>query len=128
MAQNEHTARLLLPQEPLGRFAVNKRHRTKHISRHRNNIGMLGNHCETESAYQGQVWEKRQYQGEGHPMIKVIILGCAICAGAGGTLVWMKSGGDAVTYARASMSPISIQQMHSNAHMDGLPIQSFDAH
>jgi len=61
-------------------------------------------------------------------MIKVIILGCAICAGAGGTLVWMKSGSNAVTYAKASVSPVSIQDMHSNAHMDGLPIQSFDAH
>jgi hypothetical protein len=29
---------------------------------------------------------------------------------------------------KAAMFPISIQDMHSNAHMEGLPIQNFQSH
>jgi hypothetical protein len=61
-------------------------------------------------------------------MIKAIILGCAICAGAGGTVLWVKSGSNAAASSAALVSPISIQEMHSNAHMDGLPVQTFQAH
>jgi uncharacterized membrane protein len=60
-------------------------------------------------------------------MLKAIILGCAICAGAGGTVVWVKSGGNAAADATATttgtLAPMSIQQLHSNAHMDSLPVQ-----
>jgi hypothetical protein len=59
-------------------------------------------------------------------MLKAIILGCALCAGAGGTVLWVKSGGQAtanVTAVTASVSPMSIQELHSKAHLDGLPIQ-----
>ena len=59
-------------------------------------------------------------------MLKAIILGCAICAGAGGTVVWVKSGSHAtanVTAVTAAVSPMSIQELHSNAHLDNLPIQ-----
>jgi hypothetical protein len=61
-------------------------------------------------------------------MLKAIILGCAICAGAGGTVLWVNSGGNAVAGSTAVVSPISIQEMHSNAHLDGLPVQSFQPH
>ena len=60
------------------------------------------------------------------PMLKAIILGCAICAGVGGTVVWVKSGGNAEatpTAAAASLAPMSIQQLHSNVHNNSLPIQ-----
>jgi hypothetical protein len=60
------------------------------------------------------------------PMLKAIILGCALCAGAGGTVLWVKAGGNGtanVTAATAAVSPISIQELHSNAHLDNLPIQ-----
>jgi len=60
------------------------------------------------------------------PMIKAIILGCAICAGAGGTVLWVKPGGQAkanVTAVTATVSPMSIQELHVNAHLDNLPIQ-----
>ena len=60
-------------------------------------------------------------------MFKAIILGCTICAGAGGTAIWVKSGGNAAANSNGtpatSVSPISIQEMHSNAHLDGLPVQ-----
>ena len=59
-------------------------------------------------------------------MLKAIILGCAICAGAGGTVVWVKAGGKDtanVTAVTATVSPMSIQELHSNAHLDNLPIQ-----
>ena len=52
---------------------------------------------------------------------------CAICAGAGGTVLCVKSGGnaaeDATATTAAAVSPVSIQELHSNAHMDALPIQ-----
>ena len=56
-------------------------------------------------------------------MFKAIILGCAICAGGGGTVVLVKSGGNAAASSAAAVSAISIQEMHSNAHLDGLPVQ-----
>jgi hypothetical protein len=61
-------------------------------------------------------------------MLKVIILGCAICAGAGGTAFWMQSGSKATADPVGTVSLISIQDMHANAHLDNLPIQTFDAH
>jgi hypothetical protein len=61
-------------------------------------------------------------------MIKAIILGCAICGGAGGTLVWLKSGSDAAQSGIARVSPNSIQDMQSAAHMKDMPTQAFDAY
>jgi hypothetical protein len=61
-------------------------------------------------------------------MLKAIILGCAICAGTGGTVLWVKSGGYAVAGPAAHESVLSFQEMHSNAHLDSLPIQSFETH
>jgi hypothetical protein len=62
-------------------------------------------------------------------MLKAIIIGCAICAGAGGTALWMKSGSNnAEASSAALVSPISIQQMHSNAHLEGLPVQTYQPH
>ncbi len=61
-------------------------------------------------------------------MLKAIILGSAICAGAGGTVLWVKSGSNAEAKSAALVSLISIQEMHSNAHMDGLPVQAFQRH
>jgi hypothetical protein len=60
-------------------------------------------------------------------MLKAIILACAICAGAGGTVLWVKSGGNAAANATATRVPavatMSVQELHSNAHLDNLPIQ-----
>jgi hypothetical protein len=62
-------------------------------------------------------------------MLKAIIIGCAICAGAGGTALWMKSdSSNTVASSAALLSPISIQQMHSDAHLDGLPVQTYQPH
>jgi len=61
-------------------------------------------------------------------MFKAIILGCAVCAGAGGTVLWVKSSGNAAANSTAVVSPISIQEMHSNARMDSLPVQAFQPH
>jgi hypothetical protein len=64
-------------------------------------------------------------------MLKAIVLGCAICAGAGGTAIWVKSGGNGAANAngtpQTAASAMSIQELHINAHLDGLPIQVFDA-
>jgi hypothetical protein len=61
-------------------------------------------------------------------MLKAIILGCAICAGAGGTVVWMKSASNAASGSAAVVSPISIQEMHTRVDMDGLPVQTYQPH
>jgi hypothetical protein len=60
-------------------------------------------------------------------MFKAVILGCAICA-TGATVLWVKSGGNAAANSAAVVSPISIQEMHSNARMDSLPVQAFQPH
>jgi hypothetical protein len=60
------------------------------------------------------------------PMLKAIILGCALCAGASGTVLWVKAGANDtanLTAVTATVSPMSIQELHSNAHLDNLPIQ-----
>jgi hypothetical protein len=58
-------------------------------------------------------------------MFKAIILGCALCAGAGGTALLVKAGGStaASSNGAATASVISIQEMHTSARMDGLAVQ-----
>ena len=67
-------------------------------------------------------------------MFKAIVIGCAICAGAGATAYWVKSTGNAAAHssvndqrgqpARADSSMRSVfQELHSRPHQDGLPIQ-----
>jgi hypothetical protein len=66
-------------------------------------------------------------------MLKAIIIGCAICAGAGATTLWVKSSDGAAARslvsprgqpARADSSMLSVfQDLHSRAHQDGLPVQ-----
>ena len=52
-------------------------------------------------------------------MLKTTILVCAICAGAGGTVVWVKSEAPALEAATASMP--SIQELHLKANAASLP-------
>jgi hypothetical protein len=57
-------------------------------------------------------------------MLKAAIVACAICAGAGGTVLWVKSGGATAVrspVAAGSLMP-SIQEMHINAHLENLPV------
>jgi hypothetical protein len=61
-------------------------------------------------------------------MLKAIILGCAICIGTSGTVVLVKTGGNADAHSPGSGAALSIQEMHSLAHLDGLPVQTFQAY
>jgi hypothetical protein len=65
-------------------------------------------------------------------MFKAIVIGCAICAGAGATAYWVKSPKNAAAqstvgqrerpaHADANMLPVFLE-LHSRAHQDGLPI------
>jgi len=66
-------------------------------------------------------------------MFKAIVIGCAICAGAGATAYWAKSPSNAAAQsslkqraqpARADSNMLSVfQELHSRAHQDGLPVQ-----
>ena len=66
-------------------------------------------------------------------MFKAIVIGCAICAGAGVTAYWAKSPnngaaqstiGQSAQPARADSNMLPVfQELHSRAHQDGLPIQ-----
>ena len=67
------------------------------------------------------------------PMFKAIVIGCAICAGAGATAYWVRSPNNAAAqstigpserpaHADSSMRSV-FQELHSRAHQDGLPIQ-----
>jgi hypothetical protein len=58
-------------------------------------------------------------------MLKAIILSCTFCAGTGGAVLWLTSGSNALAQSAAYAGGLSIQEMHANAHMDGLPIQTF---
>jgi hypothetical protein len=66
-------------------------------------------------------------------MLKAIIIGCAMCAGAGATAYWVTSSDNAAAQSTAnpkvkpavadsSMQSV-IRGLHSTAHQDGLPIQ-----
>jgi hypothetical protein len=66
-------------------------------------------------------------------MFKAIVIGCAICAGAGATAYWVKSTNNAAAqasvgqraqpaHADSSMRSV-FQELHSKAHQDGLPVQ-----
>jgi hypothetical protein len=57
-------------------------------------------------------------------MLKIIILSCAICAG--GALVWVEAGHETANSQETkttAVSPISVQDMHANVRLQGLPIQ-----
>ena len=56
-------------------------------------------------------------------MLKVGIIVCALCTGAGGTVWWVKS--DARSKegtAPAVRSMPSFQELHANAHLEYLPV------
>jgi hypothetical protein len=66
-------------------------------------------------------------------MLKAIVIGCAMCAGAGATAYWVTSFDYAAAQSTAnpelkpaiadsSMQSV-IQELHSRAHRDDLPIQ-----
>jgi hypothetical protein len=58
-------------------------------------------------------------------MLKAAIVACAVCAGASGTAFWVKSSSSTALkppVAAGSLMP-SIQDMHSNAHLEYLPAQ-----
>jgi 3-hydroxy-3-methylglutaryl CoA synthase len=66
-------------------------------------------------------------------MLKAIIVGCAMCAGAGATAYWVTSSDNAAAQSTAnskvkpdvadSNMQSVIQALHSKIHQDGLPIQ-----
>jgi hypothetical protein len=60
-------------------------------------------------------------------MLKAIILGCAICAGTSGTVFWVAFNGNGTPHSTGSVAMPSIQEMRANAHLDNLPVQSFEA-
>jgi hypothetical protein len=56
-------------------------------------------------------------------MIKAAIILCSICTAAGGTVLWVKS--EVVPEhqpASAAANRISFQELHTNAHLDNLPV------
>jgi hypothetical protein len=66
-------------------------------------------------------------------MLRAIIIGCAMCAGAGATAHWVTSSDNAAAQSTASpkvkpaiadssMQSV-IQELHSKPHQDDLPIQ-----
>ena len=56
-------------------------------------------------------------------MIKAAIILCSICTAAGGTVLWVKSAGETNHETTgASVRKISFQELHSNAHLDNLPL------
>jgi hypothetical protein len=61
-------------------------------------------------------------------MLKAMILGCAICAGTSGTVFWVAFSGNGAAHSTSSVDMPSIQELHANAHLDNLPVQSFEAH
>ena len=64
-------------------------------------------------------------------MFKAIVIGCAMCAGAGATAYWVKSPNNASAQLSvtsrghsAQADVLSVfQELHSRAHQDGLPIE-----
>ena len=54
-------------------------------------------------------------------MIKATILACAICAGAGGTAMWINAGPTSPNVAAASSGMPSIQELHLKANPAGMP-------
>ena len=66
-------------------------------------------------------------------MLKAIIIGCAMCAGASATTYWVTSSDNAAAQSTANpkmMPDVAesnmqsvIQALHSKIHQDGLPIQ-----
>ena len=66
-------------------------------------------------------------------MLKAIVIGCAICAGAGATAYWTKSTENAAALSSVGQNARPVhadghmlsvfQELHSRAHQDGLPIQ-----
>ena len=56
-------------------------------------------------------------------MLKATIIACAICAGAGGTALWVKSGPSS-SHAAATAMP-SIQELHLKAGAANLPDRTF---
>jgi hypothetical protein len=57
-------------------------------------------------------------------MLKPIIIACAICSGAGGTalLVKMDAGLEGHPPAEVTTEVPSFQQVHTNAHLEFLPV------
>ena len=55
-------------------------------------------------------------------MLKVVVIACALCTGAGATMILVKSdsGSDAARNAAVSRS---FQDVHANAHLDNLPVR-----
>jgi hypothetical protein len=58
-------------------------------------------------------------------MLKAALVACAVCAGAGGTAFWVKSSSSTAIKppeTAGSLMP-SLQEMHSNAHLENLQVQ-----
>jgi hypothetical protein len=56
-------------------------------------------------------------------MFKAGIIAFAICAPAAGTTFWLKAGFSAKSAGYASTGMPPIQEMHTKAHLKGLPVQ-----
>ena len=56
-------------------------------------------------------------------MLKATIIACAICAGAGGTVLWVKSGPSSSHPAATAMP--SIQELNLKADAASLPDRTF---
>jgi len=54
------------------------------------------------------------------PMLKIAIVACALCSGAGATLILVKSESQPETPAVSQ----SFQDRHAQAHLDNLPVRS----
>jgi hypothetical protein len=57
-------------------------------------------------------------------MLKAIILGCALCLGTSGTVFWVASSGHTTPHSAVVAMPSALE-MHANAHMDNLQVQTY---
>jgi hypothetical protein len=58
-------------------------------------------------------------------MLKIAIIACALCTGAGATVVLVKADpGSAATPAVTAGA--SFQDMHADAHLDNLPVRNVE--
>ena len=54
-------------------------------------------------------------------MVKAAIIACIICAGAGGTAMWITAGATVKPGGPVAAMP-SLLDLHNNAHLENLPV------
>jgi hypothetical protein len=55
-------------------------------------------------------------------MVKAAIVACVLCAGAGGTAMWVTAGVQVKPGGATVVMP-SMLELHNNAHLENLPVR-----